>query len=52
VLTQFRTEFFNLFNTPHFVQPDYNFTDGNFGKLTSTLLSSERQIQFALRISF
>jgi Carboxypeptidase regulatory-like domain/TonB-dependent Receptor Plug Domain len=52
VNTQFRAEFFNLFNTPHFVQPDYNFTDGNFGKQTSTLLSSERQIQFALRVSF
>ncbi len=52
VVTQFRGEFFNLLNTPHFVQPDYNFTDGNFGKLTSTLLSSERQIQFALRVSF
>jgi hypothetical protein len=52
VKTQFRAEFFNLFNTPHFVQPDFNFTDGNFGKLTNTLLSSERQIQFALRVSF
>jgi len=52
VLTQFRTEFFNLFNTPHFVNPDGNETDGNFGKLTNTLLSSERQIQFALRVSF
>jgi outer membrane receptor protein involved in Fe transport len=52
VTTQFRAEFFNLTNSPHYVQPDYNFTDGNFGNLTSTSFSSERQIQFALRVSF
>ncbi len=52
VVTQFRAEFFNITNTPHFVQPDYNFTDGNFGNLTNTALSSEREIQFALRVSF
>jgi hypothetical protein len=52
VITQFRAEFFNLTNTPHYVQPDYNFTDGNFGNLTNTSFSSERQIQFALRVSF
>ncbi len=52
VITQFRAEFFNLTNSPHYVQPDYNFTDGNFGKLTNTSFSSERQIQFALRVSF
>jgi hypothetical protein len=52
VTTQFRAEFFNLTNSPHYVQPDFNFTDGNFGKLTNTAFSSERQIQFALRVSF
>jgi hypothetical protein len=52
VVTQFRAEFFNLTNTPHFVNPDANFTDGNFGKLTNTAFSSERQIQFALRVTF
>ncbi len=52
VTTQFRAEFFNITNTPHYVQPDYNFTDGNFGNLTNTAFSSERQIQFALRVSF
>ena len=50
--TEFRTEFFNLFNTPRYVQPDANFTDGNFGRITTTRFSSERQIQFALRVSF
>jgi hypothetical protein len=52
VTTQFRAEFFNLLNTPHFVQPDYNTQDGNFGKLTATEISSSRQIQFALKVLF
>lgn len=59
--TQFRAEFFNLLNTPQYVQPDYNFADcnavggvctGNFGKLTATRISSSRQIQFALKVMF
>jgi hypothetical protein len=49
---QFRAEFFNLTNTPQFVNPNNNLTDGNFGKLQSTRLGSERQIQFALKFSF
>ncbi len=52
VTTQFRAEFFNLLNTPHYVQPDYNTQDGNFGKLTATEISSQRQIQFALKVLF
>jgi hypothetical protein len=62
VITQFRAEFFNLFNTPQYIQPDANYTDcnpnslgactGNFGRITTTRFSSERQIQFALRVSF
>ena len=50
--TQFRAEFFNLLNTPQYVQPDYNTQDGNFGKLTATRVSSQRQIQFALKVLF
>jgi hypothetical protein len=49
---EFRGEFFNLANHPRYSQPDANLFDGNFGKITSTLLSSERQIQFAARVSF
>ena len=52
ITTQFRAEFFNLLNTPHYVQPDYNTFDGNFGKLTATEISSQRQIQFALKVLF
>jgi hypothetical protein len=52
VVTQFRAEFFNLTNTPQFVQPDINLTDGNFGKLTSTRVGSEREVQLALKVTF
>lgn len=51
-VTQFRAEFYNLLNHPQYVQPDYNFSDANFGKLTATRLNSQRQIQFALKINF
>ena len=51
-VVQFRAEFYNLFNSPQFVQPDYNMSDGNFGKLTNTRLNSQRQIQLALKINF
>ena len=49
---QFRAEFFNLMNHPNFVNPNYNFTDSNFGKLQSTRLGNERQIQFAAKFFF
>jgi hypothetical protein len=49
----FRSEFFNLFNTAQFNQPDGNMNDGgNFGKVTSIRMDSERQIQFSFRVSF
>lgn len=50
--TEFRTELYNLTNTPQFDQPNGSFTSGDFGKVTSTLLNSERQIEFALRVTF
>jgi len=49
--TEFRGEFYNLTNTPQFDQPSGNITN-NFGRITNTLLGSERQIEFALRLSF
>ncbi|MDR3746757.1 MAG: TonB-dependent receptor [Acidobacteriota bacterium] len=49
---QFRAEFFNITNTPQFASPDASLTDGNFGKITTGRLASERQIQFALKFSF
>lgn len=49
---QLRGEFFNLFNTPQFKPPDGNINDGNFGKVTSLRLDSQREIQLSVRVSF
>ncbi|HLJ25815.1 MAG TPA: TonB-dependent receptor [Candidatus Angelobacter sp.] len=51
---QFRTEGYNILNTPQFTSPDANLSDGpgQFGTIRSTRAFSERQIQLALRISF
>jgi Carboxypeptidase regulatory-like domain/TonB dependent receptor len=48
---QFRAEFFNIFNNVNFDTPDSTLGDTNFGSITSTV-TSQRQIQFALRLSF
>ena len=49
---QFRAEFFNILNHPNFLNPNYNETDGNFGKYTGARLGNERQIQFAAKFFF
>jgi Carboxypeptidase regulatory-like domain len=51
---QFRTEGYNILNTPQFTNPDANLSDGqnDFGIIRATRAFSERQIQFALRITF
>ncbi len=49
---QFRSEFYNIANHPRFNNPDGNLSDSTFGVINSTVLSSERQIEFALRLSF
>jgi hypothetical protein len=48
---EFRTQFFNLFNTTQFLNPDGNFSDGSdFGRVKRA--RTPRQIQFAVRFSF
>lgn len=56
---EFRTELYNLTNTPHFNQPAGNFsTPASFGAITSTIGvngvagGGEREVQFALRFLF
>ncbi len=49
---QFRTEVFNIANTPQFNFPDSGFGDANFGKITSTLAGTERHVQFSLKFLF
>jgi hypothetical protein len=51
-ILQFRTEFFNLTNTPKFGLPVSDFSAGPaFGVISSTV-SNPRIIQFALKLSF
>ncbi len=50
---QFRTDFFNLTNTPHFALPDTSMSDATFGQLNTLLPSPPpREIQFALKLLF
>jgi hypothetical protein len=50
---EFRSEFYNLTNTPRFGNPVGNVNAGNFGQITGTLNGEgERDIQFALRLVF
>jgi hypothetical protein len=48
----FSGDFFNLFNTPQFNQPDGNFSHGSFGTVTSLRVDSQREIQAGLRVTF
>jgi len=46
-------DFFNLFNTPQFNQPDGNISHGAaFGTVTSLRVDSQREIQAGLRVTF
>ncbi len=48
---QFRSEFFNLLNTPALSNPNATFGASNFGTITSTK-HDNREIQFALKLLF
>lgn len=51
---QFRSEFYNLTNTPQFLVGSINRTQGDsaFGRIAETVSGTERHIQFALRFMF
>lgn len=49
MLTQFRAEMFNAFNTPTFGSPNTSVTSSSFGVITSQA-NSPRQIQFGLKL--
>ena len=49
---EFRAEFFKVFNTPIFSGPSSTAGLSNFGRITSTIDNTGRQIQFALKINF
>jgi hypothetical protein len=48
---QFRTEIFNIFNTPQFDLPNASIGDPNAGRITG-IVGNPRQIQFGLRFAF
>ncbi len=48
---EFRTEFYNAFNTVTFRRPGNNLSSGDFGEITSTR-GGPRVIQFALKLRF
>lgn len=48
---EFRSEFFNAFNTPQFANPNTNASTATFGQITATSVSA-RIIQFGLKLNF
>jgi hypothetical protein len=50
---EYRAEFYNLTNTPHFSNPSGSSTSATFGIVSSTLSGyGNRQVQMALRLKF
>lgn len=49
---ELRVEGFNVFDAAQFGQPNNVVGDPNFGKITSTRLNTERQVQLAARVTF
>jgi hypothetical protein len=51
VRTEFRAEFFNAFNNAQFANPNTQWANANYGRITSTILTP-REIQLGLKLSF
>ena len=52
LLTQFRIEAFNVFNTPIYAAPDVGVNSSRFGKVTPNQINFPRHIQLGLRVTF
>ena len=50
VTLQFRTEFFNLFNTPNFLNPNNFFGTPGFGRMLAS--RDGREVQFGIKLIF
>jgi hypothetical protein len=48
----FRAEAFKVFNNPIFANPQTNISNANFGQITSTLDTTGRILQLALKLNF
>lgn len=48
---EFRSEFFNIFNHPQFLDPDVFQNDATFGQITNTAVNP-RIVQFAMKLKF
>jgi hypothetical protein len=48
---EFRSEFFNAFNNPHFANPNTSLGNSNFGRISGTVLTP-REIQLGLKLTF
>ena len=51
ITSEFRSEFYNLFNHPQFAAPNSTITSQSFGVVTSTA-NNPRDIQFGLKVVF
>jgi hypothetical protein len=51
VTTQFRAEFYNLFNHPQFAAPNGTVSSQSFGQVTA-VANAARDLQFGLKIGF
>jgi hypothetical protein len=51
ITTQFRSEFYNLFNHPQFAAPNGTITSQSFGVITA-MANSARDLQFGLKVNF
>jgi hypothetical protein len=52
MVLQIRGQAYNISNTPHFANPNADLSQGNFGKITSTIPFSFRTLELGARLTF